>query len=378
LDKLVQEINSIRGKLDSLRVRDLKETPTRSIVVDPILVSLGWDVRDPDEVEMEYPTVDGKSVDYALKINGRAHLLVEAKPLDDPLTDVKSITQVLNYANNDGIGWGVLTNGITWKVYRSMEKCPAPEKLMFEVALDPKTSSALPVEELAKRLWRISRTEMAQGTLDALGEQVFTDGRVRKALDTVFADPPRTLVSLVRNELGDAALNRQRVRESITRVWSHKQASGVFTNPEPSSATPAATRSPALVGTRRSNRRSKPTKASYDVALHTTGKPMEVLELFRAVEEYCNSLPARVERCIKKNYIAFQADGRIFCSVLLQQSGLRIWLRLKYGRLEHPPDFSRDVSGIGHQGVGDLELRVSSRDQLRPTFALIRQSMGDL
>ena len=98
MDKLIRVIEATQSKLANLRKRSLKETPTRTIIVDPLLEALGWDVRDPDEVQLEYPTVDGKSVDYALLINQTPVLLVEAKALDDPLNDVKAITQVVGYA----------------------------------------------------------------------------------------------------------------------------------------------------------------------------------------------------------------------------------------------------------------------------------------
>ncbi|MBC8485542.1 MAG: hypothetical protein H8D45_05835 [Bacteroidetes bacterium] len=55
-------------KLDKYQKDDLKEYSTRTIFVDPLLNTLGWYVRYPDEVELEYPTIDGKSVDYAPKI----------------------------------------------------------------------------------------------------------------------------------------------------------------------------------------------------------------------------------------------------------------------------------------------------------------------
>lgn len=81
MNKLIQLIEATRAKLDALRKHGLKETPTRTIVIDPLLEVLGWDVRDPDEVQLEYPTVDGKSVDYGLKLNRKCVLLVEAKNL---------------------------------------------------------------------------------------------------------------------------------------------------------------------------------------------------------------------------------------------------------------------------------------------------------
>ena len=88
-------IESLRTQLERHHGKGLKEYPTRTIFIDPLLQALNWDVRDPDEVELEYPTVDGKSVDYAMKINRKVVLLLEAKQLEDPLDDIKSITQVI-------------------------------------------------------------------------------------------------------------------------------------------------------------------------------------------------------------------------------------------------------------------------------------------
>jgi predicted type IV restriction endonuclease len=109
---LVAVLTTLTGKLERFRKEGLKETPTRTIFIDPILEALCWDVRDPDEVQLEYPTFDGKSVDYALKINGKPVLLVEAKALNDALKDVKDVTQTTGYAANDGIVWCILTNGV--------------------------------------------------------------------------------------------------------------------------------------------------------------------------------------------------------------------------------------------------------------------------
>ena len=67
----------------------------------------------------------------------------------------------------------------------------------------------------------------------------------------------------------------------------------------------------------------------------------------------------------------------IFCCVHLQKSGLRIWLKLDYSRLESPPDYVRDVSNIGHWGVGDLEIGIDSLEKLQISKSLIRQSLDE-
>ena len=168
---------------------------------------------------MEYPTIDNKSVDYAMKVNRKAVLLVEAKQLGDSLDDVKSITQVVGYAANDGIEWCVLTNGVKYRVYKASENVSAPDKLLFEVSIDPRDSEGLTPEQIARQLHRLSRDSMAEGVLDRLGTEIFTTGKVRKALDQIFVDAPTSLIRLVRKRIGDDSVTPSQVRQALGRIW---------------------------------------------------------------------------------------------------------------------------------------------------------------
>ncbi len=374
MNRLIQTIEQLRAKLDGLRKHSLKETPTRTIVIDPILEALGWDVRDPDEVQLEYPTVDGKSVDYALKINRKATLLVEAKALDDPLDDVKAITQVVGYASNDGIVWCVLTNGIRWRVYRSVEKCPAPEKLMYEVSIDPRDSEGMTTEQVAGQLWRLSRNEMAKGTLDEIGEQTFTDSKVRKALDGIMRDAPRQLLNLVRAATGDSSIAPQKIKESLARIWS---IAPLINEPQKIQITTTARVAASVRKSTGADGKKRETP-EYSERHHTEGKPKEVLELYQTLDRLCLSLkPGEVEKRHLKLYVAYRFAKHIFCSVHLQQGGLRVWLKLKYSQLEKSPAFVRDVTGVGHWGVGDLELGINSASALEEAIPLIRKAFAE-
>jgi len=366
MQKLLQTIENLRVRLDDLRKHGLKETPTRTIVIGPILEALGWDVRDPNEVQEEYPTVDGRSVDYALMINGQPALLVEAKPLDDPLNNVKDITQVVGYAANAGIVWCILTNGIRWQVYRSVEQCPAPDKLMFEVSLDPRDAEGLSPANLGQQMWRFSRDEIAKGTLDALGEQTFTDGKVRKALDTILRDPPRQFVNLIKHTANDSSLTRQQVKSSIARIAAE---------PGTAAALPPKALPPTLPPQPPRIRRGRKGQGCYDEKHHLAKRPQEAASLYRAVERFCLSLkPGAIAQQYQAKSINFTHNKCIFCSVHVLQTGLRVWLKLKYARLTNPPSFARDVSHVGHYGSGDLELDISSLAQVDPAAELIRQS----
>ncbi len=57
-------IEELQAQYKKHRHAGLKELPTRLIFIDPLLNGLGWDIRDPEEVEVEFQTIDGKSIDY--------------------------------------------------------------------------------------------------------------------------------------------------------------------------------------------------------------------------------------------------------------------------------------------------------------------------
>lgn len=360
MNAIIKCIEELRRKLGKHRKDNLKEYPTRTIFIDPMLQALGWDVKDPDEVELEYPSIDGKSVDYALKINRKPVLFIEAKPLNDPLTDVKSITQVVGYAANAGVEWCVLTNGITYKVYRSTEKAEAPDKLLFEISIDPEETEGMTIQKVAEQFERFSRDAMAKGVLDEIGEQIFTTGKIRKALDKLFLEPPNKLIRLIRSITGDETLKPIQIKNALKMLWT--QTSGI--------ETPSAVDRKSLP-----SKRIKSGSKEYDEDYHLKGKPREVVELFWAIDKFCRELaPNAVQRTYLKQYIRYSYGKNIFCCVHLRKSGLRVWLKLNYSDLENPPEFVRDVSNIGHWGVGNVELTIDSLHRFLSARSLIRQS----
>ncbi|MBN2267649.1 MAG: type I restriction enzyme HsdR N-terminal domain-containing protein [Candidatus Babeliaceae bacterium] len=359
---IVKCIKNLRVQLERHRKEGLKEYPTRAIFIDPLLGALGWDVRDPDEVALEHPTVDSKSVDYAMKVNRKVVLHVEAKQLRDQLDDVKAITQVVGYAANDGIEWCVLTNGVKYKVYKVSEKASAPDKLLFEVSIDPKDSSGLPVEELAQQFSRLSRESIAKGLLDQLGAEIFTTGKVRKVLDRLFLETPQPLIRLIRKTIGDASVTPFQIEQSLHRIWDTGNPPNLL---------------PEEIAISQKEKRNVSYKPSTDYTErhHTEGKPNEVLELYRGLDRFCQNLaPGLVIRAYKSTTVNWAFGKSIFCCAHLQQGGLRVWVKTDPKALDLSASFARDVSKIGHWGVGDVELAVNSLERLHNAEIFIKRS----
>ena len=98
------------------------ETRTKSYLVEPLLEILGYNCRDPRDVEFEY-TADvagrkGEKVDYALMREGKPVVLVEAKGRGSPLGKGE-IEQLQRYFPHEpSAKIAVLTDGVRWHWFK--------------------------------------------------------------------------------------------------------------------------------------------------------------------------------------------------------------------------------------------------------------------
>ena len=185
---LVEEVRKVLAAAGKLKGPAGNEANTKALLIEPLLAALGWDVTDVDHVVREWRVFDNTALDYALKIDDAPALYVEAKGLNKNLEDKQFIAQTVNYANNDGVVWCVLTNGLAYRVYKTNEPVAMDQKLLFEVDLAEVADGGAAA---AKPLQLLSRASLVNGELDLWGQRVFTDTRVRKALSQLAADPPR-------------------------------------------------------------------------------------------------------------------------------------------------------------------------------------------
>jgi hypothetical protein len=270
---------------------------------------------------------------------------------------------VIGYATNAGVEWCILTNGITYKVYHSTEKAEAPDKLLFEISLDPKETEGMTIQQVVEQFTRFSRDAMAKGLLDEIGEQIFTTGKIRKALDKLFMKPPNTLIRLIRSAIEDDTIKPMQVKEALKRLWAPTSEIEI---PSTFGVEP--------VPPERTKARGK----EYSEEHHLKGKPREVIELFRTIDKFCRELdPTAVQRKYLATYVRYTHGKNIFCCVHLQKSGLRVWLKLNYSDLESPAEYVRDVSNIGHWGVGDVELAIDSIERFQSAKGLIQKSFEE-
>ncbi|MFH8293651.1 DUF5655 domain-containing protein [Streptomyces sp. NPDC018059] len=97
-------------------------------------------------------------------------------------------------------------------------------------------------------------------------------------------------------------------------------------------------------------------------------------ELAQAVDEVLVGLGDAVTRVQRKQYRAYRRL-RNFASVCPpQQTKLLVYLKADPKEVDLVPGFTRDVTGLGHHGTGDLELQLRTERDLERAGDLLRLS----
>ena len=334
------------------------EANTRALLIDPVLGALGWNLLDISEVEREYRVFDGTFLDYALRLNGKPRLFVEAKALNKSLSDKPFIAQTVNYANNEGVLWCVLTNGLEYRVYKSNEPVDMERKLLFQVNLND-AAEQQEKSTVLQSLRKLSKDALESGELDTWGEEVFTDVRVRSALAKLGATSPSQFLSVVASEVEGAEIEPKRLKASLSRILG-----SISDHPD---VTP-------VVGTAPGKPES-PKKQVWPLERHTANKPQGILDLFERLDAFGTGLGPDVERRVLKYYIGYFAGKRSFFTMELQKAKINVYLSLDPAQVKPwNSDAMRDVTKIGHFGLGNTEYALQSTDQLSELEALIKDS----
>jgi|AntDryMetagUQ889_1029465.scaffolds.fasta_scaffold01243_2 predicted transport protein len=360
---LAQTVDKILLAAAKLKKAGGNEANTKALLIEPMLAALGWDTTDVDQVEREYRVYDGTALDYALKTEGELRLFVEAKAVGKQLGDKAFISQTVNYANNEGVIWCVLTNGLAYRVYKTNEPVAMEEKLLFEVDITEAADSS--PTEVAQALELLGRGALAEGRLEAWGERVFTDQRVRDTLVRLAVKPPAELTAMLEKALGKPEVPAARLHESLGRIFDVESPS---TTPN---ATPGATR-------------KKPPEApksggkEFSLDHHLNGKPAAMVDLFEQIDEFARGLGADVSRRIRKFYVGFFVGKRSFCTVEIQRQRVTVYLSLDPTKAAPWNDGAmRDVRTIGHYGMGETEYSLSTPAQLDEVKALIKRAYNE-
>lgn len=114
--------------------------------------------------------------------------------------------------------------------------------------------------------------------------------------------------------------------------------------------------------------------ADYSIVDHPNLLAGSMQPVFEALRKAVLALDPCVSEEFLKLYVAYKAETN-FLDVVPQAKRLRLSLNMRFSEVNDPKGLCKDVTGIGRWGNGDVEIGLSSLDELPYVVGLIRQSL---
>lgn len=186
----------------------LNESSTKAALIDPLLQWLGWRTTDPEEVRREWRhNAKAEPVDYALIVDGKMSLLIEAKSIHDPMRSDKGWRQMAANGLAAGFKWCARMNGRQIVVVNLHGEGTMDRKVFWRLDLatigQPGETS---LEQAAKDLTLISKQSLTSGATDAAWEANQAQIKAQAAIEHLLAKPSAALINMVRKVAGDPGL----------------------------------------------------------------------------------------------------------------------------------------------------------------------------
>ncbi|MFC6095472.1 DUF1524 domain-containing protein [Flavobacterium qiangtangense] len=100
----------------------------------------------------------------------------------------------------------------------------------------------------------------------------------------------------------------------------------------------------------------------------------EMLTIFEEIKKRILELDGSVKEEYKKLYIAYKTSTN-FVDIVPQKSRLRLSLNMPFSELIDPDQLCKDVTDLGRWGNGDVEIGISSIDDINKIMDFIQQAL---
>lgn len=196
--ELNEKLKALAAKAESNKNTLLTEEATKQALIIPFFAMLGYDVFDPTEFIPEYiadvGNKKGEKVDYAIMIDGKPQIIIEAKMIGLPLD--KFGNQITRYFAFTESKFGILTDGVEYRFYTDIDEPNKLDKTPFFVfkLSDLRPSDIAEIEKFQKSTFN---AESIHNTAENLKYTTAIESFVKTQFDNPSDDFIRYLISKV-------------------------------------------------------------------------------------------------------------------------------------------------------------------------------------
>lgn len=210
-DRLKKAIPPFQEVLAAARDRDVNESDTVLILTDVLADVLGYDKYT--EITSEQ-AIRGTYCDLAVRVGGAIQYLIEAKAIGLTLKE-SHLRQAVNYGANQGIPWVVLTNGITWEIYRVKFERPVDYEMVATfnfLELDPRSAEQQSV------LFLLCREGCEKSAIERFHEHLLAVNRFMVGAILQSDDALKLVRRELRRVAPDAKVSVEEIRNLLPEV----------------------------------------------------------------------------------------------------------------------------------------------------------------
>jgi uncharacterized protein with ParB-like and HNH nuclease domain/predicted transport protein len=120
--------------------------------------------------------------------------------------------------------------------------------------------------------------------------------------------------------------------------------------------------------------RTETVPTGYTISDHPHLLSVTLRDVFEAFRKEVLALDPCVTEDFLKLYVAYKAETN-FVDVVPQAKRLRLSLNMPFPEIDDPKGLCKDVTGVGRWGNGDVEVGLSSLEELPYVIGLVRQSL---
>lgn len=193
----------------------MDEANTKKRLVEPFVEDvLGWDGFS--DIELEHSIQMGrnpKKVDYALMLEDTPVVFVEAKGLDESLSESEK-DQLRSYMRQVGVDWGVLTNGKRFEFLKRKKDTNRPEEVTFG---DLKLDELLDDVEVVRT---VSKASVESGESEKIADEIQKRRRAVSRLREKKDEIAEGVVGVVTGRVGESVTSaaETEAKEFVDRV----------------------------------------------------------------------------------------------------------------------------------------------------------------
>jgi len=121
-------------------------------------------------------------------------------------------------------------------------------------------------------------------------------------------------------------------------------------------------------------RKKQEPAAEYSIDSYEYLKDSKTRDLFEKLQKEILLLDSEISEEYLKLYIAYKLETNIV-DIVPQKDKLKLYINIRFNELQDSKGVCRDVSQTGHWGNGEVELSLSSEEEIPYVIGLVRQAI---